>query len=91
MFIRDRRNRGGGYRGPPAGGRLHAWTFRLEGSIDHLRDALDNRHIPIQRGRRPIQPTLWGQYLLGTTEPGLASPVPVPRAPLPADGHDLSA
>lgn len=74
----------------PAGGRLHAWTFRLEGGIDHLRDAMDNRHIPIQRGRRPLQPTLWSQYLLGTAEPGLASPVPVPRASLPADGHDFS-
>jgi hypothetical protein len=57
----------------PTGGRLHALMCRLEGDIDRLRDAMDNRHIPIQRDRRPRITSPWGQYLLGTVEPGVAS------------------
>ena len=47
---------------------LSTLAFKIDALADHLRDVMDNRHIPTPRLIKPaLKPGLWGSYLMGAT------------------------
>lgn len=50
----------------PVRGPMAALAYRVEAGADHLRDLMDNRHVPSPRDVPvPLVPGRWGSYLMG--------------------------
>jgi hypothetical protein len=76
---------------------LRRFFFRLVGRIDHLRDALDSRHVP--RRKRPVaaRTSRWSQSLMVASGPAWqrhpsaadeGSPLGLPSPPVQCTAHD---